>query len=126
MNYIVLLPNLAQSYEGKVIKFVTKRNGLAIYNDILVASRWDTPNQGNNYRIIATNIRTKVSDIGYFLPLETLETTEMLFDGYDWLVTDVQKQGYFTYQPNNYTIVLSNGTYGTAGSYKNRDINNLL
>ncbi len=126
MNYLVLLPNISTAYEGKLIKFVTKRNGLSIYNDILVTSKWNTPTSGGDYRIIATNMRTKVNNIGYFLPLESLETTEMIFDGFDWLVTNVQKQGYVSYQPNNYTINLSNGTYGTAGSYKNRDINNLL
>ena len=122
MNYVLLLPNLSSDYEGKLIKFVTKRNGLVVYNDILVASKWI--NSGNDYRIIATNLKTRVINVGYFVPLETLETTEILFDGFDWLVTDVQKQGYFMYQPGNY--LLSSGTYGTAGSYKNRDIDTLL
>lgn len=122
MNYVLLLPNLSSDYEGKLIKFVTKRNGLVVYNDILVASKW--VNSGNDYRIIATNLKTRVINVGYFVPLETLETTEILFDGFDWLVTDVQKQGYIMYQPGNY--LLSSGTYGTAGSYKNRDIDTLL
>lgn len=122
MNYIVLLPNLSSDYAGRLIKFVTKRNGLVIYNDILVTSKWT--NNGDYYRIMSTNLQTRVDNVGYFVPLETLETTEILFDGFDWLVTDVQKQGYLMYQPGNY--LLTSGTYGTAGSYKNRDINMLL
>ena len=55
--------------------------------------------------------------------METLESVELLYDGYDWLVVNTQKQQYVQATPINYLLY---GTNGTAGSFKNRDINNLL
>jgi len=120
-NYVVILPLLSNDFESKVIKFVTKRNNLNNLNDLLVGSKWIS---GGNYnRIIATNIKTRLTDYGYFFPLETMESIEILFDGYDWLVVNTQKQQFIQANPANYLL---NGTNGTIGSYKNREIDNLL
>jgi hypothetical protein len=120
-NYVVILPLLTNDFESKVIKFVTKRNNLNNLNDLLVGSKWMS---GGNYnRIIATNIKTRLTDYGYFFPLETMESIEILFDGYDWLVVNTQKQQYIQANPANYLL---DGTNGTVGSYKNREIDNLL
>ena len=86
-----------------------------------MGSKWIS---GGNYnRIIATNIKTRLTDYGYFFPLETMESIEILFDGYDWLVVNTQKQQFIQANPANYLL---NGTNGTIGSYKNREIDNLL
>jgi hypothetical protein len=87
----------------------------------MVASKWASG--GTQDRIIAANINTKLTNAGYFFPLETLESVELLYDGYDWLVVNTQKQQYVQATPVNYLMY---GTNGTAGSFKNRDINNLL
>ena len=52
-----------------------------------------------------------------------MESIEILFDGYDWLVVNTQKQQFIQANPANYLL---NGTNGTIGSYKNREIDNLL
>lgn len=121
-NYIVTLPPFVSANdESRVIKFVTKRNNLDNANDLMVASKWTSG--GTQDRIIAANINTKLTNAGYFFPLETLESVELLYDGYDWLVVNTQKQQYVQATPVNYLMY---GTNGTAGSFKNRDINNLL
>jgi hypothetical protein len=121
-NYIVVLPPFVSANdESRVIKFVTKRNNLDNANDLMVASKWASG--GTQDRIIAANINTKLANAGYFFPLETLESVELLYDGYDWLVVNTQKQQYVQATPVNYLMY---GTNGTAGSFKNRDINNLL
>jgi len=121
-NYIVVLPPFVSANdESRVIKFVTKRNNLNNLNDLIVASKWVSG--GTQDRIIASNINTRVTNGGYFFPLETLESVELLYDGYDWLVVNTQKQQYVQATPVNYLLF---GTNGTAGSFKNRDINNLL
>ena len=121
-NYIVVLPPFVSANdESRVIKFVTKRNNLNNANDLMVGSKWASG--GSQDRIIAANINTKLTNDGYFFPLETLESVELLYDGYDWLVVNTQKQQYVQATPVNYLLF---GTNGTAGSFKNRDINNLL
>jgi hypothetical protein len=121
-NYILVLPPFVSANdESRVIKFVTKRNNLDNANDLMVASKWVSG--GTQDRIIAANINTKLTNAGYFFPLETLESVELLYDGYDWLVVNTQKQQYVQATPVNYLMY---GTNGTAGSFKNRDINNLL
>lgn len=121
-NYVVVLPPfISANDESRVIKFVTKRNNLDNLSDLIVASKWVSG--GTQNRIIASNINTKLTDAGYFFPLETLESVELLYDGYDWLVVNTQKQQYVQATPVNYLLY---GTNGTAGSFKNRDISNLL
>jgi hypothetical protein len=121
-NYVVVLPPFVSANdESRVIKFVTKRNNLNNATDLMVASKWTSG--GTQDRIIAANINTKLANAGYFFPLETLESVELLYDGYDWLVVNTQKQQYVQATPVNYLMY---GTNGTAGSFKNRDINNLL
>jgi len=121
-NYIVVLPPFVSANdESRVIKFVTKRNNLNNINDLIVASKWVS--SGTQDRIIASNINTRLTNAGYFFPLETLESVELLYDGFDWLVVNTQKQQYVQATPVNYLLY---GTNGTAGSFKNRDINNLL
>ena len=84
---------------------------------MIVASKWDQVSNGALNRIISANIYTRVIDDGYFFPLETLESVELLYDGYDWLVVNTQKQQYVQADPVNYI---------TPGSPKNRDIEDLL
>jgi hypothetical protein len=103
--------------ESRVIKFVTKRNNLDNANDLIVASKWDQASSGALNRIISANVNTRITDDGYFFPLETLESVELLYDGYDWLVVNTQKQQYVQADPVNYI---------TPGSTKTRDIEDLL
>jgi hypothetical protein len=87
----------------------------------MIGSKWLS--SGNSDKIIAANINTKLTNSGYFFPLEPLESVELLYDGYDWLVVNTQKQQYVQATPINYLLY---GTNGTAGSFKNRTISNLL
>ena len=120
-NKVLVLPQLTGSFESKVIKFIMKRNELDDNRDVMIGSKWISG--GNSDRIIAANINTKLTNSGYFFPIEPLESVEILYDGYDWLVVNTQKQQYVQATPVNYLLY---GTNGTAGSFKNRDINNLL
>ena len=122
LNYITILPEFTDSNDdGRVIKFITKRNNLEVKNDLIVSSKWVSG--GTTNRIMSTNLKTKLEDSGFFYPLETLESTDLLYDGSDWLAVNVQKQSYFNYQPVNYLV---DGDNGTVGQYKNRDLDNLL
>ena len=115
-NYIAVLPPFDNNKdESRVIKFVTKRNNLDNANDLIVASKWVSG--GTQERIISANVNTRITDDGYFFPLETLESVELLYDGDDWLVVNTQKQQYVQADPVNYI---------TPGSVKNRDIEDLL
>jgi hypothetical protein len=120
-NKVLVLPQLTGSFESKVIKFIMKRNELDDVYDVMIGSKWISG--GNSDRIIASNINTKLTNSGYFFPLEPLESVEILYDGYDWLVVNTQKQQYVQATPINYLLY---GTNGTAGSFKNRSISNLL
>jgi hypothetical protein len=120
-NKVLVLPQLSGSFESKVIKFIMKRNELENLYDVMVGSKWLSG--GNSDKIIAANINTKLTNSGYFFPLEPLESVELLYDGYDWLVVNTQKQQYVQATPINYLLY---GTNGTAGSFKNRTISNLL
>ena len=120
-NKVLVLPQLSGSFESKVIKFIMKRNELENLYDVMVGSKWISG--GNSDKIIAANINTKLVNSGYFFPLEPLESVELLYDGYDWLVVNTQKQQYVQATPVNYLLY---GTNGTAGSFKNRTISNLL
>jgi hypothetical protein len=120
-NKVLVLPQLTGSFESKVIKFIMKRNELDPVNDVMIGSKWIS--SGNSDRIIAANINTKLANSGYFFPLEPLESVEILYDGYDWLVVNTQKQQYVQATPVNYLLY---GTNGTVGSFKNRTISNLL
>ena len=121
-NYIVLLPSFNPTNdESRVIRFLTKRNNLENKNDLCFASKWVS--NGTVDRIISTNLKTKLQDAGFFYPLESVESTDLLYDGSDWLVNNVQKQGYISYQPVNYLL---DGDNGTSGQYKNRDLEDLM
>lgn len=120
-NKVLVLPQLTGSFESKVIKFIMKRNELDDTMDVMIGSKWISG--GASDRIIAANINTKLTNSGYFFPIEPLESVEILYDGYDWLVVNTQKQQYVQATPVNYLLY---GTNGTAGSFKNRDISNLL
>ncbi len=120
-NKVLVLPQLSGSFESKVIKFIMKRNELENLYDVMIGSKWLSG--GNSDKIIAANINTKLANSGYFFPLEPLESVEILYDGYDWLVVNTQKQQYVQATPINYLLY---GTNGTVGSFKNRTISNLL
>ena len=120
-NKVLVLPQLSGSFESKVIKFIMKRNELENLYDVMIGSKWLS--SGNSDKIIAANVNTKLANSGYFFPLEPLESVEILYDGYDWLVVNTQKQQYVQATPVNYLLY---GTNGTAGSFKNRTISNLL
>lgn len=120
-NYITVLPEFSSSVdESRVIKFVTKRNNLEVKNDLIVGAKWLS--DGNTNRIMSTNLKTKLDGSGFFYPLETLESTDFIYDGSDWLAISVQKQNYINHQPVNYLI---DGSNGTVGQFKNRDLDNL-
>ena len=120
-NKVLVLPQLSGSFESKVIKFIMKRNELENLYDVMIGSKWVSG--GNSDKIIAANVNTKLANSGYFFPLEPLESVEILYDGYDWLVVNTQKQQYVQATPINYLLY---GTNGTVGSFKNRTISNLL
>ena len=76
-------------------------------------------------RIISVNAKTKVGT-DYFLPLETMESVELIWDGFDYLVTNLTKQGYTSLNAKNYLSLDSNIDPLFDTGFIERNINNLL
>ena len=75
----------------------------------------------DKYKIYSTSIKTQVLD-KYYIPLESIESIELIFDGTDYLVTNINKQQYVAYNAVNYLNLDSE--YNS--DYVVRDINEML
>jgi hypothetical protein len=115
-DHLVNLPTLATNEAGVLFRIIAKQANLSYLNRfVLVFSEIN--------RIIAPSIKTEYNG-SYFAPLETMESIELIWDGYDWLVTNINKQPYVALNAENFFDMNSNALYVT--DYLERNINNLL
>jgi hypothetical protein len=115
-DHLVNLPTLATNEAGVLFRIIAKQANLSYLNRfVLVFSEIN--------RIIAPSIKTEYNG-SYFAPLETMESIELIWDGYDWLVTNINKQPYVALNAENFVDMNANTLYVT--DYLERDINNLL
>lgn len=115
-DILINLPTLASNEAGVLFRIIAKQAKLDVLNRfVLVFSETN--------RIIAPSIKTEYNG-SYFVPLETMESIELIWDGDDWLVTNINKQPYVALNAENFVDMNSNPLYTT--NYLERDINNLL
>jgi hypothetical protein len=115
-DHLVNLPTLTINDAGILFRIIAKQANLSdLSKFLLVFSEIN--------RIIAPSIKTEYNG-SYFVPLETLESIELIWDGYDWLVTNINKQPYVALNAENFVNMTANPLYTT--DYLERDINNLL
>jgi len=115
-DHLVNLPTLTINDAGILFRIIAKQANLSdLSKFLLVFSEIN--------RIIAPSIKTEYNG-SYFVPLETMESIELIWDGYDWLVTNINKQPYVALNAENFVNMNANPLYTT--DYLERDINNLL
>jgi hypothetical protein len=115
-DHLVNLPTLTINDAGILFRIIAKQANLSdLSKFLLVFSEIN--------RIIAPSIKTEYNG-SYFVPLETMESIELIWDGYDWLVTNINKQPYVALNAENFVNMTANPLYTT--DYLERDINNLL
>jgi hypothetical protein len=119
-HHLVYLPdNLGASDAGILFKIIVKNyinpnfeKFLMIYSD--------------EHRLIAPNIKTQYLD-GFYAPLETMESIEILWDGSDFLVTNMVKQGYVALNAKIFTTMTEEPETNLFDTrYIERNIENLL
>jgi hypothetical protein len=115
-DHLVNLPLLESTDAGVLFRIIAKQANLSYLNRfVLVFSETN--------RIIAPSIKTEYNG-SYFAPLETMESIELIWDGYDWLITNINKQPYVALNAENFVDMNANTLYTT--DYLERNINNLL
>lgn len=115
-DHLVNLPSLESADAGVLFRIIAKQANLSYLNRfVLVFSEIN--------RIIAPSIKTEYNG-SYFAPLETMESIELIWDGYDWLITNINKQPYVALNAENFVDMNANTLYTT--DYLERNINNLL
>jgi hypothetical protein len=115
-DHLVNLPLLESTDAGVLFRIIAKQANLSYLNIfVLVFSETN--------RIIAPSIKTEYNG-SYFAPLETMESIELIWDGYDWLITNINKQPYVALNAENFVDMNANTLYTT--DYLERNINNLL
>jgi hypothetical protein len=118
-HHLVYLPTgVTTNDAGVIYKIIAKSSNNTNLDKYLMIYSPDL-------RIIATNIKTKYND-SYFLPLETMESVEIIWDGYDYLVTNMVKQGYVALNAKNFIEMDPNIDPLFDTCYIQRDINSFL
>jgi hypothetical protein len=116
-HHLVYLPTgVTTNDAGIIYKIIAKSSNNTNLDKYLMVYSPDL-------RIISTNIKTKYNN-SYFLPLETMESVEIIWDGYDYLVTNMVKQGYVSLNAKNFIETNSDPLFDTC--YLQRDINEFL
>ena len=115
-DHLVNLPTLAVNEAGILFRIIAKQANLSDLSKFLLVF-------SETNRIIASSIKTEYSG-SYFVPLETMESVELIWDGNDWLVTNINKQAYVALNAENFVDMTANPLYTT--DYLERNINNLL
>jgi hypothetical protein len=117
-NHLVLLPTgLTTNHSGTTYKFIAKNTKNTNLDKFLMIFSKNSP-------IFATNVKTEYNG-SYFLPLEAMESAEMIWDGVDFLVTNINKQPYVALNAKDFTqLGASDPLFST--NYLERDINNLI
>ena len=116
-GFLVELPTLASNQGGIIYKIIAKDTSGVDPGKYLMVHSTD--------RIISVNAKTKVGS-DYFLPLETMESVELIWDGSDYLVTNLIKQGYTSLNAKNFLSLDSNVDPLFDVGFIERSINNLL
>lgn len=116
-GFLVELPSLGSNQGGIIYKIIAKDISSLDPNKYLMVH--------STNRIISVNAKTKVGT-DYFLPLETMESVELIWDGFDYLVTNLTKQGYTSLNAKNYLSLDSNIDPLFDTGFIERNINNLL
>ena len=109
-HYILQLPSSDEINSvlslGKKLKIIMKSNGIVDKNkNFMISTKWIQGGSVNKLLSVAVN--TKVDGIGYFMPLETLETVDLVFDGIDWLAVSTSKQQYVLQNAQNFSTNIS-------------------
>jgi hypothetical protein len=118
-HHLVYLPtNLTEDEAGIIYKIIAKSSNNTNLDKYLMVFSPDL-------KIISSNIKTKYND-SYFLPLETMESVEIIWDGYDYLVTNMVKQGYTALNAKNFIEMNTNVDPLFDTCYIQRDINSFL
>jgi hypothetical protein len=116
-GFLVELPSLGSNQGGIIYKIIAKDiSGLDPSKYLMVHS---------TDRIISVNAKTKVGT-DYFLPLEAMESVELIWDGNDYLVTNLIKQGYTSLNAKNFLSLDSAVDPLFDPGFIERNINNLL
>jgi hypothetical protein len=117
-HHLVQLPTgLTTNHSGAIYKFIAKNTKNTNLSKFLMV-------YSNSAPIFATNVKTEYNG-SYFLPLEAMESVEMIWDGADFLVTNINKQPYVALNAKDFTqLGASDPLFST--NYLERDINNLI
>ena len=116
-NGIVLSGNVSAQWESQCCRCLKDISGVVDYKFFMVYSGTD--------RIIGANIKSKVGS-GYFVPLETLESLELIWDGDDYIITNIIKQNYTSLNAKDF-LSLDTGVDPLFNwSYIERNINNIV
>jgi hypothetical protein len=118
-HHLVKLPqNLNIDDAGVIYKIIAKNNNNSNLDKYLMVF-------SEEKRLISVNVRTKYND-SYFIPLETMENVEIIWDGYDYLVTNIVKQGYVSLNAKNFIEMNTDIDQLFDTCYIERNINNFL
>jgi hypothetical protein len=118
-HHLVYLPTgVTYNDAGVIYKIIAKSSNNTNLDKYLMV-------YSPHLRIIATNIKTRYNN-SYFLPLETMESVEIIWDGYDYLVTNMVKQGYVALNAKNFIEMNTNVNPLFDTCYIQRDINSFL
>lgn len=117
-HHLIRLPNLTLNDAGIIYRVIVKSSNNTNLEKYLMVYH-------PTIRIISSNIKTKYNG-SYFLPLETLESVEILWDGYDYIVTNMIKQGYVSLTAKNFFNMNINNDPLFDTCYIQRDINTFL
>ena len=117
-GFLLEMPNLASNEAGVIYKIIAKDlTGIQSGNYFMVYSETN--------RIIGANIKSKVGS-SYFVPLEALESLELTWDGTDYIITNIIKQGYTSLNAKNFLFLNTGADPLFDNNYIERDINNII
>lgn len=117
-NFLLEMPELTSNEAGVIYKIIAKDISGVIDNKYFMVY------SGAN-RIIGANIKSKVGD-AYFVPLETLESLELVWDGSDYIITNIIKQAYTSLNAKDFlSLNTSNDPLFNAG-FIERNIANII
>lgn len=88
-NYYMILPNSDETTAGVRLTVYLKQFDASEYGFYIQSTHAD-----NRNRILGKNLETYVTDNGYYLPLNFMETADLIWDGNDWLVINYIKEEY--------------------------------
>jgi hypothetical protein len=109
-HHIIMLPNKleagATTRAGTRVRFFVKQNSIyTTTKNLMLATTW--MNNGLNNQLLSLMVNTKVTGLGFFLPLETMEVVDLFWDGDDWIALSTGKQEYSLFAADNYQTDVS-------------------